>query len=418
MRVLWFTSAYTKYLHHQADYNGGGWVSSLEESIMADPSNVVELGIAYVANGQPFCINNDGIVYYSIPDKYLKRSHFISRFYADQSSRDTLILECAEKVVEDFKPDIIHVFGSENVFGLLYRYVKVPIVIHIQGVLGPCFNAFLPPFVSWNQYMLSDLNPLNCMRRFLEMREWKYRVEREKEILKNISYYFGRTFWDEKLSCIYNPSRKYFHINEIMRSVFYRKPYRKEQDKFVIVSVISNPLYKGFDFILKVANILTELIGPGFEWKVFGKTSKKFEEHSTGCRSSELGIVMCGIGTAEEVRDAMLSASVYFHPSYIDNSPNSICEAQMCGCPVVSTNVGGIPQLVRNDATGFLVPTNDPFLAAYYLFLLHNSPELSERISKLAYEEASERHSKNRIVEDLLQSYHAIISQDNLPKIL
>lgn len=48
------------------------------------------------------------------------------------------------EVVNDFKPDIIHVFGSENIYGLLSNYVAIPLVLHIQGILTSIWNAYLP----------------------------------------------------------------------------------------------------------------------------------------------------------------------------------------------------------------------------------------------------------------------------------
>ena len=60
----------------------------------------------------------------------------------------------------------------------------------------------------------------------------------------------------------------------------------------------------------------------------------------------------------------MLSCTAYVHPSYIDNSPNSVCEAQVLGVPVVATDVGGVPSIVENGKTGWLVPANDPVATA------------------------------------------------------
>ena len=53
-------------------------------------------------------------------------------------------------------------------------------------------------------------------------------------------------------------------------------------------------------------------------------------------------------------------ADVAINPSRVDNMPISILEALACGVPVVSTNVGGIPDLVAHDRTALLVPPQDP----------------------------------------------------------
>ena len=43
---------------------------------------------------------------------------------------------------------------------------------------------------------------------------------------------------------------------------------------------------------------------------------------------------------SEQVAQELSSSRVYIHPAIIDNSPNSLCEAQIVGCPVIAANVG------------------------------------------------------------------------------
>ena len=56
--------------------------------------------------------------------------------------------------------------------------------------------------------------------------------------------------------------------------------------------------------------------------------------------------------------------AVFVLPSEIDKSPYSILEAMFAGVPVVSTRVGGIPELVEHGTTGLLVDHDDDALAA------------------------------------------------------
>jgi glycosyltransferase involved in cell wall biosynthesis len=68
-------------------------------------------------------------------------------------------------------------------------------------------------------------------------------------------------------------------------------------------------------------------------------------------------------------RDAMAAlyrqADVVLNPSHADNMPNSLLEAMASGVPVVSTNVGGVPYMVRDGETALLVPPGDaPAMAA------------------------------------------------------
>jgi len=68
------------------------------------------------------------------------------------------------------------------------------------------------------------------------------------------------------------------------------------------------------------------------------------------------------------------AADVYLHASNIDNMPLSILEAFATGVPVVTSDAGGIPYIVRHEENGLLVPREDDVaLAAAALRLLDDS---------------------------------------------
>ena len=166
----------------------------------------------------------------------------------------------------------------------------------------------------------------------------------------------------------------------------------------VFVSTISGPLYKGHDMILKTARMLKDSGLFGFEWRVYGVGDIRFAERKTGICAEDVGVRPMGVATAEELREALLHGSVYVHPSFIDNSPNSVCEAQVLGVPVVATNVGGVSSLFSPDKAGCLVPANDPLMAASRIVEALASPESfrSDRAACLA------RHDPRTIAANLV----------------
>jgi glycosyltransferase involved in cell wall biosynthesis len=104
----------------------------------------------------------------------------------------------------------------------------------------------------------------------------------------------------------------------------------------------------------------------------------------------------------------LLSANVFVHPSYIDNSPNSVCEAQITGVPVIACNVGGISSLIKNNETGLLVPSNDPYSLAYKIKELCVSKLKAEKISKKAVIVATKRHNSKSILLNLVSIYNKL----------
>ena len=87
------------------------------------------------------------------------------------------------------------------------------------------------------------------------------------------------------------------------------------------------------------------------------------EEQALKRLAAELGIAEAVHFTGKLDRDAMAAlyqdADLLLNPSLADNMPNSLLEAMASGVPIVSTNVGGIPFLVRDGLTALLVPPGD-----------------------------------------------------------
>lgn len=99
-------------------------------------------------------------------------------------------------------------------------------------------------------------------------------------------------------------------------------------------------------------------------------------------------------------------ANVYVLPSLYEEWSNTIMEAMACGTPVVATNVGGNPHLIRDGETGFLVPPRRPDLLAERIRLLLKDEELAKRIRERARQEvkkydirASARAYKNIMIK-------------------
>lgn len=86
------------------------------------------------------------------------------------------------------------------------------------------------------------------------------------------------------------------------------------------------------------------------------------------------------------------AADVFLNSPEIDNMPSSIIEAYAAGLPVVTTDAGGIPYLVRHEATGLMVPTGDDAAMADQALRLLRDPALVARITAQARAECLERY--------------------------
>lgn len=413
MNILWFTNTPCSY-SQVSGYNGGGWLVAAEQAIR----NVedINLSIGFLLDGQPKKDIQDGITYYPIPTfKNILIRKIFNVLGVKQSLNRTekslkeYYVNYFRKIIEDSKPDVIHVWGSENVFGYVSEFTDIPVILHIQGLMNPCYNAFLPPFVSMQDYcQIKSFNPIKVLRQKSTITYWRQACKREFEVFQHLHFALGRTKWDQRVCHIMNPSLNYRTVNEILRPIFYEKCERHLPERLTIVTTISQPLYKGFDLILKTASLLSNNLNLDFEWKCYGNIDPKMIEKQIGIKHTDVNVKLMGVATAEELQKAELTATLYFHSSYIDNSPNSLCEAQMLGLPIVSTNVGGIPTLVDDGVDGFLIPSNDPYQGAYTIELLWKNKLMNMEFGKKAQQKALQRHNPQTIITQILNVYKEI----------
>jgi glycosyltransferase involved in cell wall biosynthesis len=415
MKILWFASTPSLYNQNNHVYNGGGWVESLERIVSKEKG--IELAIAFLYHQKKEKVQINKTLYYPV---YVGKRNIISKlvnnwFCKIDRKRYT---DNALKIIDDFKPDLIHIFGTEGVFPRIQGKTNLPIVIQLQGLINPCLNAFFPPAYSKLIPIFSReyiINNILGNSPFFQYRIMEKQAIREKEYFRNAHFLMGRTSWDKAVSAILAPKAVYFHVEEPLRPAFYNVNYQKKRDsKLFLVSTLSATIYKGFDLLLKTAKLLSEQTAIEFEWQIIGlkKSDKlvKFFEQATGIKHQNVGIKLVGVKNSIELIDIVCKSDLFIHPAYIDNSPNSICEAQIIGIPVVACDVGGVSSLVKNGITGSLVPANDPYSLAFEIDNFDKNSKRYFEMSIKAREKAYLRHNHDVLLSQLLLVYKQILS--------
>jgi glycosyltransferase involved in cell wall biosynthesis len=124
--------------------------------------------------------------------------------------------------------------------------------------------------------------------------------------------------------------------------------------------------------------------------------------------AEELGVsdFVCFTGrlSREGIAALLRTARVLLNPSTADNSPNSLIEAMASGVPIVSTAVGGIPQLCRHGREAILVPAQSPPLMAEALLRVHADIELRGRLVDEGINRAAD-FAWDRVWQSLEMSY-------------
>lgn len=405
MRVLWFSVTPSLFNPVSNSFNGGGWVASLEQ-IVRNISGI-SLGVAFMFNAPEFKYKKDDVEYYPINSP---QPNFLNRF----KGKETDFTQKYLKIIEDFKPDLIQIYGSENDFGKICSLTNIPVVIHMQGSMPPYHNALFPPGMNTKDfYTVPGLSSRYRLFGVRSEKTFRERAAMEEKTLQSCKYFMGRTEWDKNIVMLHNPQAKYFHCEEALRDSFLTTEKRWVWDpngKLRIISVISTPWYKGVDLILKTARLLKRFSGIDFEWIVYGVRDIRFFENKYGIKANEVNVNIKGVASKEELVETLCSSTCYVHSSYIDNSPNSLCEAQYLGVPVLATFVGGIPSLVTNGEDGILYPANDPYTLAINIEKISKDKDFCEKLSKNARKKAQQRHDPHTIGNRLIDVYNAILN--------
>ena len=406
MKVLWFSISPSLYGDNIV---GGKWVASLQRIVMRYCPDI-QLALAFEHEDEVFKVVKDGVTYYPMNKKHGYVWDRIYRYFPEKA--DEVLLEQMRAVVADYKPDIIQCFGSEWPWGLVTPYVDCPVIIHMQGFLNiydlsarmaqACLKA------AWNRSPKERLKDY-----FSRFREEK-RNTMERKIMATNCHFLIRTSWDEAIVKYYGAKgAKAYYCPEAIRSEIYDAEERWTwhlRQAMQIVSISSGSVLKGNEIIFRTAAILKSF-GFDFHWKVAGDIHCiKAYGKALGVHPEEVGIELIGFIDGIGIANLLAESDAYVHAAIIDNSPNSLCEAQLVGCPVITSYVGGIPQLVTEGETGLFFPYNEPHTLAFKLMQLHENRELAEHLSANEIITARERHAPEKVAKILYSIYSSLVS--------
>ena len=213
----------------------------------------------------------------------------------------------------------------------------------------------------------------------------------------------------------YSPQSQYYFCNETIRNNIYEQRGTwdlKKNEKPILLTITQGSPVKGNEIILQTASILKYQFGFDFEWRVAGNIGniRKYEKIA-GISFNDVNVKLLGMIDSDEVLSELKRSDIFINCSINDNSPNSICEAQLVGCPVISSNVGGISSIIKDKETGMLYPYNEPHTLAFIIMNLSNNAEKMKYLSENEIAVSSKRHDPKEIVNNLLIIYRDVIKR-------
>ena len=289
--------------------------------------------------------------------------------------------------------DLLHLHGSELQLPAMTAGLPVPQLLSVQGLVSQ-YPPFVPKLVSWLKVL------------------WTLAGYYERRYLPAIHHFSCRTHWDQAVVQRLSPGCTVHHNWEVIRPEFFRplSTASPPDGRPQVVFMGGTQVMKGFREVLAAVDILRQQVD--VKLIIAGRVNANVLQAAikrAGLRHLRPADIECrGLLAANELALLFSESLCLLHPSYVDNSPNSVCEAQVAGLPVIAADVGGVRSLIENEATGLLC-TLAPASIAQQVLRLHHDPALRQRLAAQAATVARQRHNPAVIVARTLATYAAVL---------
>jgi glycosyltransferase involved in cell wall biosynthesis len=412
MRILWLTPVQLPAATGR-DATGGGWLEGLRQALEAhEPS--VELTIASWGSvrHEPFRAGNAQYLRISANEPADRMSRILQRWVPPDAPNGA-VKDC-ERIIARYRPHLIHVHGSESFLGLALSGTDVPSLISLQGII----HAYLP-------HATTGLGAADWLRLCATSRtargfglpqtlsQYRARARTELDIMASCGAYLGRTEWDRAVLRAVRPDARYYVAQEVLNQVFYDQEWEDPGHGAPLFCTSGASPLKGLDTLLDALIILRRMRGHSTRLRVAGavKSGPMWPIVSRKLASPWLrGTVdLLGVLEPPAIAKEFRKASMFVHPSHIDNSPNALCEAMLAGLPCVASFVGGVPSLVKHEDSGLLVHDREPAMLASAIDRLLGDRALASRLGGRARRVACDRHDPKRVAQSVAEIYREVI---------
>ena len=418
MKVLWVGNIILPQIAEYEKINKpvvGGWMVYLADLL----SEQSDMELVYLFDASTKRYGNIGTFSYYAVERKKENGKKLGTYYTSQ----------IENILKEEKPDVIHIWGTENEHALAVIEAAISVgishkvVISIQGMLSvyaKSYYAFLPSNVI-HGFSIKDMLQGNIWQ---QKRMFERKGKIEIEAIKKVTHVIGRTDWDRANVWNINPDVKYHFNNEILRKEFYEGAWSYDScEKLTIFCSQAHYPIKGIHLMIQALAIIKRQF-PEVKLYIGGKdfsSEKRFKLNAYQRYVLDLieenhlkeNVKFTGFLDAAQMRKQFLKSNVFVSPSSIENSPNSVGEAMLLGVPVVSSRVGGVHNMLVHGKHGFLYPVDEISMLAYYVCQVFENNESVQNMAHLACEKAKITHNVKKNMSELLQIYEDVSGGNN-----
>lgn len=279
------------------------------------------------------------------------------------------------KLFRQIQPDLIHCWGTENLYGAALLEFQGPSILSMQGIITTYLKT-------------GDLN------------EWRWKLFRhwEPSSIRKATVVTSESQWGiDQIEKII-PNKKTCKIEYGVDPSFHGIKWQPDPE-------IPSILYVGGMNRLKGIDILLEMLKrhPHRQWRMVfigaGYLSDSFK------KLNDPRVRVLGLLKTEEVQNEMERSWALVMPSRADTSPNVVKEARVIGLPVVGSPHGGHSEYVENEKDGFIVESENPDMWFSALDRLASSLPLCKRMGLKRHEEFRKYFKAGKTATQFLDLY-------------
>lgn len=417
MNVLWMTYAPIGAACEAlgtARAQSGSWVDATARALAAT-AQPPRLAVATLAPGDTLRkAEKDGVTYYCIPGGHAHRG-------ARAPGQNVTLWR---QVVEDFRPDLIQIWGSEFTDGLdlLDAAPGVPAVLNMQGVIT-AIDKYPNGGLSVSEIRAAQPFGMKLLAEKYRQDAHRFhaQVRFEKELARRVNCIVTDNDWCADICRSIAPETRVLK-NVMPLNASFRK-YEWKQEKCIPHTIFCNAgrtPYKGIHMAVRALGVIrprypdVKLRIPGainFDRLDHWRTPPYFRYLAR--LAEELGVRDClefpGVLTSAQMAEEMRCAHVFVMPSAIENQSSTLREAMMVGTPSVAANVGCVADCVVHNQNGYLYRYEEYELLAQYVMQLFAKPDKAAAFSAAARQTIRELYAREDAGERLAEIYRQVL---------
>lgn len=321
---------------------------------------------------------------------------------------DRIAYQKIKQLIAEFKPDIVHTHASKaGAIGRLAAYnMKVPIIVHTFH--GHVFHSYFGKaktnaYKKIEKYLAKKSSSIIAISSIQKQELSEKHKICKKEKIKVIPLGFDLDRFRE---------------NKIEKRVSFRKEWNLDEETIAIGIIGRLVPIKNHHFFLNVAKSIQEQTSKSIQFFIVGDGKLK-DELINYCKEinitysekqSDIKPLITFTSWIKDIDVVNAGLDIITLTSKNEGTPVSLIEAQASGKPIVSTNVGGIENIVKIGQTALLSEVGDEENFTKNLLKLIENRSLREEMSSKG-EHVFKSYHYLRLVKDIESHYYRLLSR-------